>query len=136
MLEEVVQFGTGVRAKEFGRPSAGKTGTTNDFTDAWYIGFTPSLTAGVWIGNDDKRVSLGKKETGAKAALPVWLEFMKGAMDSKPVEDFPNVVSLEKLAPARVVQVDTPDTAPPADAAEQGLTQVAPASSKTTPKPN
>jgi penicillin-binding protein 1A len=136
MLEEVVQFGTGVRAKELGRPSAGKTGTTNDFTDAWYIGFTPSLTAGVWIGNDDKRVSLGKKETGAKAALPVWLEFMKGAMDGKPVEEFPNVVPLEKLAPARVVQVDTPDTAPPADAAEQGLTQVAAPGSKTTPKPN
>src|SRR5271156_5273221 len=136
MLEEVVQFGTGVRAKELGRPSAGKTGTTNDFTDAWYIGFTPSLTAGVWIGNDDKRISLGKKETGARAALPVWLEFMKGAMDSKPVEDFPNVGPLEKLEPARVVQVDTPDTAPPADAAEQGLTQVAAPASKTTPKPN
>jgi penicillin-binding protein 1A len=136
MLEEVVQFGTGVRAKELGRPSAGKTGTTNDFTDAWYIGFTPSLTAGVWIGNDDKRVSLGKKETGAKAALPVWLEFMKGAMDSKPVEDFPNVVPLEKLAPARVVQVDTPDTAPPADAAEQGLTQASAPKPAASPKPN
>ncbi|MFZ0634961.1 MAG: PBP1A family penicillin-binding protein [Candidatus Acidiferrales bacterium] len=124
MLEDVVQFGTGVRAKELGRPSAGKTGTTNDFTDAWYIGFTPSLTAGVWVGNDDKRISLGKKETGARAALPIWLEFMKGAMDSKPIEEFQNVVPLEKLAPSRVVQVDTPDTAPPADAAEQGLTQV------------
>jgi hypothetical protein len=66
----------------------------------------------------------------------VWLEFMKGAMDGKPVEDFPNVVPLEKLAPARVVQVDTPDTAPPADAAEQGLTQIASPSSKTSPKPN
>ena len=70
MLEEVVQFGTGVRAKELGRVSAGKTGTTNDFTDAWYIGFTPHITAGVWVGNDDKRISLGKKETGARAALP------------------------------------------------------------------
>ena len=70
MLEEVVQFGTGVKAKEIGRPSAGKTGTTNDFTDAWYIGFTPQLTAGVWVGNDDPRQSLGKKETGAAAALP------------------------------------------------------------------
>jgi penicillin-binding protein 1A len=124
MLEEVVQFGTGVRAKELGRPSAGKTGTTNDFTDAWYIGFTPSLTAGVWVGNDDKRISLGKKETGARAALPVWLEFMKSAMQGKPVEDFPNVVPLEKMASGHVVQVDTPDTAPPADAAEQGLTKI------------
>jgi penicillin-binding protein 1A len=123
MLEEVVQFGTGVRAKELGRPSAGKTGTTNDFTDAWYIGFTPQITAGVWVGNDDKRVSLGKKETGARAALPIWLEFMQGATRTMPVEEFQNVVPLEKLAGAKQILVDTPDTAPPADAAEQGLTQ-------------
>jgi penicillin-binding protein 1A len=130
MLEDVVQFGTGVRAKELGRPSAGKTGTTNDFTDAWYIGFTPSLTAGVWVGNDDKRISLGKKETGARAALPLWLEFMKLATQGQPVEDFQNVEPLEKEAVGKFVQVDTPDTAPPADAAEQGLTETAPA-----PKP-
>jgi len=123
MLEEVVQFGTGVRAKEIGRPSAGKTGTTNDFTDAWYIGFTPQITAGVWVGNDDKRISLGKKETGARAALPIWIEFMQQAEQGLPVEDFANVVPLEKIAPTKQVQVDTPDTAPPADAAEQGLTQ-------------
>ncbi|MGD0403901.1 MAG: PBP1A family penicillin-binding protein [Candidatus Acidiferrales bacterium] len=123
MLEEVVQFGTGVRAKELGRPSAGKTGTTNDFTDAWYIGFTPQLTAGVWVGNDDKRISLGKKETGARAALPIWLEFMQQAVQGTPVENFQNVVPLEKIAPTKQVQVDVPDTAPPADAAEQGLTQ-------------
>jgi len=80
MLEEVVQFGTGVHAKDLGRPSAGKTGTTNDYTDAWYIGFTPSLTAGVWVGFDDKQISLGKRETGARAALPLWLQFMKRAL--------------------------------------------------------
>jgi len=125
MLEEVVQFGTGVRAKELGRPSAGKTGTTNNFTDAWYIGFTPQITAGVWVGNDDPGQSLGKKETGARAALPIWLEFMQQAMQGMPVEDFQNVVPLEKQAGAHLVQVDTPDTAPPADAAEQGLTQTA-----------
>jgi penicillin-binding protein 1A len=136
MLEEVVQFGTGVRAKELGRPTGGKTGTTNDFTDAWYIGFTPSLTAGVWVGNDDKRISLGKKETGARAALPIWLQFMKESLQGKPVEDFTNVVPLEKLAQGKTVQVDTPDTAPPADAAEQGLTQIsAPASATPPPAP-
>src|ERR1700723_2830864 len=136
MLEEVVQFGTGVRAKELGRPSAGKTGTTNDFTDAWYIGFTPQITAGVWVGNDDKRISLGKKETGARAALPIWLEFMQQGMQSQPVENFPNVVPLEKLAPGREVHVDVPDTAPPADAAEQGLTETAaPRSAPAQPKP-
>ena len=123
MLEEVVQFGTGVRAKELGRVSAGKTGTTNDFTDAWYIGFTPHITAGVWVGNDDKRISLGKKETGARAALPIWLEFMQQAVEAYPAQDFQNVVPLEKEAGGHQVKVDTPDTAPPADAAEQGLTQ-------------
>ena len=123
MLEEVVQFGTGVRAKQLGRPSGGKTGTTNDFTDAWYMGFTPQLTAGVWVGNDDKRITLGKKETGAQAALPIWLEFMQGATAGTPVQEFPNVVPLEQMAGGREQQVDTPDTAPPADAAEQGLTQ-------------
>ena len=122
MLEDVVQFGTGVRAKELGRPSAGKTGTTNDFTDAWYIGFTPQITTGVWVGNDDKRISLGKAETGARAALPIWLEYMQQAVQATPIQDFPNVVPLEKQAAGRVLQVDTPDTAPPADAAEQGLT--------------
>ncbi|HKS82556.1 MAG TPA: PBP1A family penicillin-binding protein [Candidatus Acidoferrales bacterium] len=125
MLEDVVQFGTGVRAKELGRPSAGKTGTTNDFTDAWYIGFTPQMTTGVWVGNDDKRISLGKKETGARAALPIWLEFMQQAMQGMPVESFPGVIPLEKLAPQHAVQVDTADTAPPTDAAEQGLAESA-----------
>jgi penicillin-binding protein 1A len=123
MLEEVVQFGTGVRAKELGRVSAGKTGTTNDFTDAWYLGFTPHITAGVWVGNDDKRVSLGKKETGARAALPIWIEFMQQAVEAYPAQNFQNVVPLEKEAGGHQVKVDTPDTAPPADAAEQGLTK-------------
>jgi penicillin-binding protein 1A len=121
MLEDVVQFGTGVRAKEIGRPSGGKTGTTNDFTDAWYIGFTPQITTGVWVGNA-ARVTLGKKETGARAALPIWIQFMEQGMQGMPVENFQNVVPLEKISGMHPVQVDTPDTAPPADAAEQGLT--------------
>jgi penicillin-binding protein 1A len=129
MLEEVVQFGTGVRAKELARPSAGKTGTTNDFTDAWYIGFTPQITAGVWVGNDDKRISLGKKETGARAALPIWLEFMQQATQGMPVEEFPNVVPLEKQVAGHTIQVDTPDTPPPANTAEQSLAVTA------TPEP-
>jgi penicillin-binding protein 1A len=132
MLEDVVNFGTGVRAKELGRPSAGKTGTTNAFTDAWYIGFTPRLTCGVWVGNDNPAISLGDKETGARAALPIWLEFMQKALQGKPVEQFQGVVPLEQQAPAHVEQVDTPDTAPPADAAEQGLKTT---SAPQTPEP-
>jgi len=121
MLEDVVNFGTGVRAQALGRPSAGKTGTTNNFTDAWYIGFTPQLTAGVWVGFDDSEISLGPKETGARDALPIWLEFMQRASKGMPVESFPNVVSLEELAKNQHEQVDVPDTAPPIDASEQGL---------------
>jgi penicillin-binding protein 1A len=118
MLEDVVQFGTGTGARALGRPAGGKTGTTNDFTDAWFVGFTPQLTAGVWVGYDDKAVSLGKSETGAVAALPIWLEFMQAALAGKPVENFKNVVPLEKLALTRTVNVDTPDTAPTEDEGE------------------
>jgi penicillin-binding protein 1A len=121
MLEDVVNFGTGVRAKALGRPSAGKTGTTNDFTDAWYIGFTPQITAGVWAGFDDPKTSLGPKETGARAALPIWLEFMEQASKGMPVENFPNVTSLEDLAKTAHEQVDVPDAAPPVDRTEQGI---------------
>jgi len=115
MLEEVIQFGTGIQAKALGRPAAGKTGTTQDYTDAWFVGFTPQITAGVWVGFDDKQISLGKKETGARAALPIWLEFMQGATAGTPVVDFPNVVPLELQAGEHRVNVDTPDTAPTED---------------------
>ena len=119
MLEDAVNFGTGVGAKALARPSAGKTGTTNDFTDAWYIGFTPQLTAGVWVGFDDKQKSLGRSETGARAALPIWLEFMQNALAGMPVENFPNVEPLEKIALIKEVHVDTPDAAP-TEGSEEG----------------
>jgi penicillin-binding protein 1A len=115
MLEEVVQFGTGIQAKQLGRPAAGKTGTTQDYTDAWFVGFTPQLTSGVWVGFDDKQISLGKKETGARAALPVWLEFMQKALSGMPEIDFANVTPLEEEARDHKVNVDTPDTAPTED---------------------
>jgi len=115
MLEEVIQFGTGVQAKALGRPAGGKTGTTQDYTDAWFLGFTPQLTCGVWVGYDDKQISLGRRETGAKAALPIWLEFMKAALEGQPVLDFANVIPLEQQALEHKVNVDTPDTAPERD---------------------
>jgi penicillin-binding protein 1A len=115
MLRDVVEFGTGMKAKELGRPLGGKTGTTNEFSDAWFMGFSPSLTTGVWVGYDDNAISLGNKETGARAALPMWMELMKAALEGKPVEEFPNVEPLSKLALTRQVKVDTPDTAPTED---------------------
>jgi penicillin-binding protein 1A len=112
MLEEVVQFGTAIKARSIGRPAGGKTGTTQDFTDAWFIGFTPQITAGVWVGFDDKQISLGKRETGAQAALPIWMEFVEKGMAGMPVVDFANVVTLEQQAAEHHVKVDVPDTAP------------------------
>ncbi len=76
LLGAVVNEGTGVKAKELGRTVYGKTGTTNDFTDAWFIGFDDSLAVGVWVGRDNHK-PIGNKETGAQAALPIWIEFMK-----------------------------------------------------------
>lgn len=89
MLREVFMSGTATRAKALAEkyPLAGKTGTTSDFVDAWFLGFSPKITCGVWVGFDDHR-SLGNKEEGAKAALPIWMEFMEQALKDRPVEDF------------------------------------------------
>jgi penicillin-binding protein 1A len=87
LLEEVVRSGTATRAQSLGRPTGGKTGTTNDNTDAWFLGFTPTLTAAVWVGFDEK-VSLGNGETGGRAALPIWLSFMQDVHQDVPVTDF------------------------------------------------
>jgi penicillin-binding protein 1A len=78
---------TAIKAQELKRPVAGKTGTTNDFTDAWFIGYTPSMVAGAWIGYDEK-VTLGDKETGGRAALPIWMDFIREVYKDKPVEQF------------------------------------------------
>lgn len=87
MLESVIQKGTGQRAKALNRPAAGKTGTTNDTYDAWFIGYTREYIAGVWVGFDDER-PLGKTETGAAAALPIWLGFMQRVLANAPIQVF------------------------------------------------
>jgi penicillin-binding protein 1A len=92
MLQEVVQHGTAYQAAKLKHPLAGKTGTTNDFTDAWFVGFSPSLTCGVWIGFDERK-ELGNKETGALAALPVWMDFMRVAIAGHEDEHFAGSVS-------------------------------------------
>ncbi len=88
MLRNVVQHGTGWRANALGRPAAGKTGTTENDRDAWFIGFTPNLLTGVWVGFDDNK-SIGIAETGGDAAAPIWLNFMKSAVTAYPDSDFP-----------------------------------------------
>ncbi len=95
-MKDVIDQGTGrvIRRLGFTYPAAGKTGTTNDNVDAWFIGFTPSLACGVWLGYDE-RESLGKKQTGGEAAAPIWAEFMKAAMQGKPADDFQPPKGLE-----------------------------------------
>jgi penicillin-binding protein 1A len=91
----VTRSGTAAAARALNHPTGGKTGTTNDFTDAWFIGFTPSVTCGVWVGYDDRK-SLGEKETGAHAALPAWMEYMRAVIATSPDEKFAGATAEEK----------------------------------------
>ncbi len=88
LLEEVVQEGTGRRVRALKRPAAGKTGTTNNLHDAWFVGYTPRYVTGAWVGFDQER-TLGAKETGSRAASPIWLYFMQEVLKDKPVRVFP-----------------------------------------------
>ena len=112
ILQDVVQRGTGTRVKSIGHPVAAKTGTTNDMRDAWFLGYTPSLVTGVWVGFDQER-SLGGQEVGGRAAAPIWLYFMEKFLENRPVENFP--------APQGLVFVKVnPKTGLPARAGETG----------------
>ena len=98
LLRGVIEHGTGRQMLELKRPLAGKTGTTNDLRDAWFMGFSPQMVCGVWVGQDDNK-PLGRRETGARAAGPIWKEFMGLALKDLPAEDFPVP---EKIVFARV----------------------------------
>jgi len=111
MLREVVLHGTAIAAAKLPFPVAGKTGTTNDFTDAWFMGFSPAISCGVWVGYDEKK-SLGAKETGAHAALPIWMNFMTAAMAGKDAGEFQPAPVVARTV---VQKVDTADTAPAAE---------------------
>ncbi len=87
LFRAVTAHGTGAAVAQMNHPLGGKTGTTSDFTDAWFIGFSPSITCGVWVGYDSRQ-SLGEKETGARAALPTWITFMRAAIAGKDDEQF------------------------------------------------
>jgi penicillin-binding protein 1A len=106
LLENVVQNGTAVAAKSLGRPLGGKTGTTNDFTDAWFVGFTPSLTTAVWVGFETKS-TLGNKEAGAVVALPIWIQYMQEVLKDKPIEEF------AKVEPTEQMLTQNPELTPP-----------------------
>ncbi|HYN15776.1 MAG TPA: PBP1A family penicillin-binding protein [Terriglobales bacterium] len=109
LLQQVVQHGTAYAAATLKHPLGGKTGTTNDFTDAWFIGFSPSITCGVWVGFDEKR-TLGNKETGARAALPIWMDFMRVALEGRDNENFTPPQAIPHAAVAQTL--DTADQAP------------------------
>jgi len=109
LLQQVVQHGTAYAAASLKHPLAGKTGTTNDFTDAWFVGFSPSVTCGIWVGFDEKK-TLGNKETGARAALPIWMDFMRVAIEGHDEEHFTPPQPVPHAAVAQTL--DTPDQAP------------------------
>jgi penicillin-binding protein 1A len=100
LLQGVVQQGTGWRAKALGRPCGGKTGTTNEYSDAWFVGYTPDVITGVWVGFDEKK-PLGKFETGSRAASPIWLSYMQQALAGKPLRNFtiPEGIVFAKIDP-------------------------------------
>jgi penicillin-binding protein 1A len=125
MLREVFMSGTATRAKALAQKYAlaGKTGTTNDFVDAWFIGFSPQITCGVWVGFDDHR-SLGPKEEGSKVALPIWMEFMEQASKDRPGQEFPHSPLLK--SPEQVEEILA------SAAAERLLATGGPATSATT----
>ncbi|HTD55146.1 MAG TPA: penicillin-binding transpeptidase domain-containing protein, partial [Silvibacterium sp.] len=107
-LKEVTRKGTAAAASALNHPVGGKTGTTSDYTDAWFLGFSPSVTCGVWVGYDSRQ-SLGDKETGAKAALPIWMDFMRAAIAQRPDDSFPG--DPKPPADARQIAAATrPDT--------------------------
>src|SRR5579863_1400466 len=108
LFRAVTAHGTGAAVAQMNHPLGGKTGTTSDFTDAWFMGFSPSVTCGVWVGYDSRQ-SLGEKETGARAALPIWMSIMKVAIAGKDDEQFPGDTEQPTLEQAKAAQPASPN---------------------------
>jgi penicillin-binding protein 1A len=106
MMKGVIEVGTGKKAQALGRPVAGKTGTSTNYRDAWFYGFTPDLVCGVWVGRDDFK-PIGHDATGGQVSLPIWLDFMRTAVKGQPVRDFP-------MPPGVVLARANPETGEPA----------------------
>jgi penicillin-binding protein 1A len=140
LLQAVVQHGTAAAAgASMKHALGGKTGTTNSYTDAWFIGFSPSVTCGTWIGFDDRQ-SLGEKETGAKAALPMWMDFMKVAVADKPNEQFSKPNAPKKQLDVPAAAADQPVLKPKAQDSDSDTDDdddtPKPASAPKAPQPN
>jgi penicillin-binding protein 1A len=97
IMKDVINYGTGMRAN-IGRPAAGKTGTSNDYKDAWFVGYTPQIVGCVWVGFDDMRRSLGAGEVGGRAAAPIWANFMKNMLSNEAIADFTMPEGISRLA--------------------------------------
>jgi len=114
LLQGVATRGTGARAKRLGKPAAGKTGTTNDSADAWFMGFTHDVVTGVWVGHDEPKDPLGRGETGSRAALPIWLDFMQQVLADRPQDDFdvPEGITFARIDPLSglLARPDTPQS--------------------------
>ncbi|MGC9198595.1 MAG: penicillin-binding protein 1A [Acidobacteriaceae bacterium] len=98
LLEAVIEHGTGASAAQLDHALGGKTGTTNNYTDAWFVGFSPAVTCGVWVGFDNRQ-TLGKQETGARVALPIWMQFMKVALAERPQGSLPGLSAPQPRIP-------------------------------------
>ncbi len=134
LLQEVVKYGTGWRARAIKRPAAGKTGTTNKLQDAWYIGFTPSYVTGVWVGFDDDR-TLGKYETGSRAASPIWVEYTRKILKTEPVKVFtvPENVVFAKIDPKTGLLANPGDDNAVFEAFKEGTAPTSVTTEKATP---
>ena len=118
MLRSVVEEGTAKAARKLGRPAAGKTGTSNNARDAWFVGYTPEVVAGVWVGYDDHR-PLGRAESGAKAALPVWMDVVKMMSEGHPPAEFPVPPGVERVRIDRKTGLRAYEGTPDADALDE-----------------
>jgi penicillin-binding protein 1A len=136
LFQAVTAHGTGAAVSQMKHPLGGKTGTTSDYTDAWFLGFSPSVTCGVWVGFDSRQ-TLGEKETGARAALPIWMAFMSEAIKGKDDEKFPADVDAdaEKAAAdaAKAAAAATAKPAGPQTPQPKPATPVRPAGSTAEP---
>jgi penicillin-binding protein 1A len=116
LMREVATVGTGARAAALGKPAAGKTGTTNDSFDTWFMGFTHDVATGVWLGYDINVTPLGRYETGGHAALPIWLDYMKAALAGREQPEF--------VAPSGIVEVRIdPATGKPVPDSARGVSE-------------